>query len=219
MKSKGRGNAEWHMRMYHSLVKHFGELNWWPGETPFEVCVGAILTQNTAWSNVEKAIAKLKAEDLLDPLRMDRIPLEELAQHIKSSGYYNQKSKRLKGFATFLIDNYGGKIENMRPFATKRIRRELLELNGIGPETADSILLYALNKRVFVIDAYTKRIFSRKGIFPEDIDYENARAHFEKILPRKVRLYNEFHAQIVYLGKDYCRKSRPKCESCPIQML
>ncbi len=217
--NKKRKDRKWHLRVFNALVGRFGPLRWWPGDTPFEICVGAILTQNTAWTNVEKAIDQLKANDALDSFRMHETPPEKLAQMIRSSGYYNQKSIKLKNFARFLVENFDGDILNMSRWKTERIRRELLALKGVGPETADSMILYALNRKVFVIDAYTKRIFSRKGVFAEDIAYEQARAHFEEILPRRVRLYNEFHAQIVKLGNNYCKKSRPLCDDCPIQSL
>ncbi|MCB9475572.1 MAG: endonuclease III domain-containing protein [Deltaproteobacteria bacterium] len=201
------------------MSRHFGRLHWWPGETPFEVCVGAILTQNTAWTNVEKAIANLKAAGALDCNKIATMPESRLAELIRPSGYFNQKAARLRDFARFLLEGYEGRVEAMASRPIDDLREELLSLKGIGPETADSILLYALEMPSFVIDAYTKRIFSRKGAFDGKIDYHDAKAYFEKRVERDVDGYNEFHAQIVMLGKDYCRKSDPRCDTCPIRGL
>jgi endonuclease III related protein len=205
--------------IYAASHNHFGNLHWWPGDTPFEVCVGAILTQNTAWTNVAKAIANLKNEESLTPEKIHRMRKDRLARLIRSSGYFNQKAERLKLFVRHLMNNYTGRVEAMAEVPTALMREELLRLRGIGPETADSILLYALNKPIFVIDAYTKRIFHRKGFFPADIDYEKAQSFFHKSIPANAPLYNDFHAQIVNLGKEFCKKSRPLCASCPVRGL
>lgn len=214
-----RKNRAWLLTLHRALGAHFGPLNWWPGQTPFEVCVGAILTQNTAWSNVEKAVANLKKRRLLTPRKIHGLPVDELASLIRSSGYYNQKARRLKDFVAFLYERYGGRVSEMRRRPMEILRGELLALKGIGPETADSILLYALDMPVFVIDAYTKRIFSRKGAMDEKMSYDEAQRFFENRLPQDPGLYNEFHAQIVNLGKDFCRRRNPACESCPIRKL
>lgn len=198
------------------LSKFFGPLGWWPAETPFEVCVGAILTQNTSWKNVERAIANLKRECVLTPHCLDVMPIEHLAELIRPSGYFNEKAKKLKSFAAFLMNEFGGRIEAMHAIDTDALRHRLLELPGLGPETVDSILLYALERPVFVIDAYTKRVFGRHGFFEEKITYPKAQEFFEAALPADARLFNEYHAEIVHLAKDFCLKSKPLCGHCPV---
>ena len=206
------------LNIYGLLRARFGHLNWWPGDTPFEVMVGAVLTQNTAWTNVEKAIENLKAEDMLDPYAIIKCDIRKLRRLVRPSGYYNQKADRLKILSRFFIDEYGGSVKKMKMEDTKVLREKLLSVKGIGPETADSILLYALEKPVFVVDAYTRRAFSRLGYLPADAGYYDTQELFVKNLPRDVELYNDFHAQIVYLGKDYCR-TKPLCENCPLAAL
>lgn len=201
-------------KTYKKLFSAFGHQHWWPGDTPFEVIVGAILTQNTAWTNVEKAIRNLKKAKLLNPKRLHDLSQAELAQHIRPAGYFNIKAKRLKHFLNYLFDNYGGNLNRMFKKRTDALRRELLEVNGIGPETADSILLYAGNHPVFVVDAYTKRIFSRHRIIKADADYYDVQALFMKSLD--VRMFNEYHALIVRVGKDFCRTKKPLCGRCPL---
>lgn len=205
-------------KIYNRLYKSYGPRNWWPGETPFEVAVGAILTQNTAWLNVEKAILNLKKENLLTPKRLNKVNTLKLSRLIKPAGYFNVKAKRLKGLLNFLFREYGGNLRPMKKEGVKTLRRKLLNVNGIGPETCDSILLYALEKPIFVIDAYTRRIFSRCGIIDENIQYEKLQSIFMENLPRDTRLYNEYHALIVQLGKDICKK-RPNCNLCAINKL
>ncbi|MDH4229217.1 MAG: endonuclease III domain-containing protein [Nitrospirota bacterium] len=202
--------------IYRRLLTFFGPQHWWPGETPFEVCVGAVLTQNTAWKNVEKAIANLKAADLLEPHRLLATADAELAELIRPSGYFNLKTRRLKGFLQFLNDNYGGNLERMGVEPLDSLRPRLLEAYGVGPETADSILLYALGKPTFVVDAYTCRIFSRLGAVPEGIRYHDMQAVFFRRLPPDARIFNEFHALLVALGKDFCRPRNPRCTACPL---
>ena len=202
-------------RIYRKLLAHFGPLDWWPGDTPFEIAVGAILTQNTNWGNVERAIANLKESKLLAPRALYAVPLRKLAQLIRPSGYFNVKAKRLRAFLEFLVKEYGGSMKRMFRTPLPELRERLLAVNGIGPETADSILLYAGNLPVFVVDAYTKRALSRHGLLDGNEDYETTRRLFEENLPRDVALYNEFHAQFVNLGKHYC-KPRPLCDECPI---
>jgi endonuclease III related protein len=202
--------------VYKKLYSFFGPQGWWPGKTPFEVMVGAILTQNTNWANVEKAINNLKKHKILSARKLYKLPRAKLASLIRPAGYYNIKAGRLKNLLDFLNDNYDGNIREMARVKIDKLRLGLLSVNGIGPETADSILLYALNKPIFVIDAYTKRIFSRHGFIPEDCDYHAAQDLFSQNLKNEVKLFNEYHALIVKLGKDYCLKNKPRCNICPL---
>ena len=207
------------LQIYKSLYDFFGPLKWWPGDTPFEIMVGAILTQNTSWSNVEKAINNLKKENLLEPRKLYRINQENLAQLIKPSGYYNIKARRLKNFINLFVNEFEGSAEKMFSDDSKELRKKLLNVNGIGPETADSILLYAGKKPFFVVDAYTKRIFSRHKLISKDSTYYQIQEFFIKNLDRDVKLFNEFHAQIVMLGKTICTRKNPDCAKCPIAFL
>ena len=207
------------LKIYNSLYNYFGPLNWWPGDTPFEIMVGAILTQNTSWSNVEKAINNLKKENLLEPRKLYRINQEELAQLIKPSGYYNIKARRLKNFVNIFVNDFEGSAEKMFSGDSRELRKKLLKVNGIGPETADSILLYAGKKPFFVVDAYTKRIFSRHKLISKDSTYYQIQEFFIKNLDKDVKLFNEFHAQIVMLGKTICTSKNPDCAKCPIGFL
>ena len=202
--------------IYRKLFYHFGPQHWWPGESAFEVMVGAILTQNTNWSNVEKAINNLKTRKVLTLSGLTNLPKLKLAKLIRPAGYYNIKAGRLKELVKFLSGNYSGDINKMSIRGTVSLREELLAVKGVGPETADSILLYALNKPVFVIDAYTKRIFSRHGFIKEDATYDEAQSLFTRNLKKNTRLFNEYHALIVKLGKEFCLKSKPKCAICPL---
>ena len=204
--------------VYSTLRAHFGHLDWWPGDSPFEIVVGAILTQNTAWKNVEKAIANLKSEKALSVAAMRRIPVEDLAQLIRSSGYFNQKAIKLKAFIDFLDTHYSGSLAKMSKAPLDRLRDELLGVKGIGPETADSILLYALDKPIFVIDAYTKRLLHRHFYFEKEPTYDDAQELFHANLPRDLDLFNDFHAQIVAVGHHFC-KPKPRCEGCPLEHL
>lgn len=197
------------------LYRTFGPQHWWPAETSFEVAVGAILTQNTNWQNVERAIANLKGRGLLEPRRLHALKLNELSQLIRPAGYHNVKAMRLKKFIDFLIREFSGQLENMSSLNTEFLRERLLELDGIGPETADSILLYALNRPVFVVDAYTRRVLSRHGIINEHASYEEIQTLFHENLERDSYLYNEYHALFVKLGKTHC-KTEPLCEGCPL---
>ncbi|OQY37983.1 endonuclease [Candidatus Atribacteria bacterium 4572_76] len=207
------------LKIYNSLYNYFGPLNWWPGDTPFEIMVGAILTQNTSWSNVEKAINNLKKENLLEPWKLYRINREELAQLIKPSGYYNIKARRLKNFVNIFVNDFEGSTEKMFSGDGRELRKKLLNINGIGPETADSILLYAGNKLFFVVDAYTKRVFSRHKLISKDASYHQIQEFFSQNLDWDVKLFNEFHAQIVMLGKTICTSRNPNCAKCPISYL
>lgn len=204
------------LEYFETLLNFFGPQFWWPGETPFEVIIGAILTQNTAWTNVEKAISNLKEQNLLFPDKLYTISTEKIAVLIKPSGYYNQKAKKITSFMTYFNEKYRLDINNMKSETTETLRNQLLDIFGIGAETADSILLYALSRPVFVVDAYTRRIFSRHNILDKNNSYENIRAFFETHLEKNINLYSEYHALIVSLGKDYC-KPTPKCENCPLK--
>jgi endonuclease-3 related protein len=201
--------------LYRRAFAHFGPLHWWPGETPFEICVGAILTQNTAWTNVEKAIAVLQRKNLLTVEAIHRARIDHLARAIRSSGYYNQKAKKLKAFCGRIVAAHDGKLEHLLAQPIAPLRAELLAINGIGPETADSIILYAAGQPIFVIDAYTRRILSRMGLANEDIGYQELQDIFHRCFPPAAPFYNEFHAQIVYLGKEFCRRREPRCDVCP----
>jgi endonuclease-3 related protein len=207
------------MRYYEVMSGAMGPMRWWPAETPFEVIVGAILTQSTAWGNVERAIANLRAARLLTPTAMLRVRTARLAALVRPSGYFRQKAKKLKAFVGFLQSAYGGSLTRMFRTPTLALRERLLSVHGIGPETADSILLYAGNHPVFVVDAYTHRIFGRHGITDGKGDYEKVRTLIEASLPRQPELFNEFHALIVNTGKNWCRKSVPRCEQCPLRAL
>jgi len=205
--------------IYEILLGHFGPQEWWPGETPFEVMVGAVLTQNTNWVNVSKAIGNLKREDLLSFNKMQDLPVELLAEKIKPAGYFNLKARRLKNLLNFISEEYFGSIEDMFGEDTLSLREKILTVKGIGPETADSILLYAGNKPVFVVDTYTHRIFSRHNIVAEEEGYYEIQEYFALSLPEDVQLFNEYHALIVQLGKEFCKKSKPLCSQCPLNEL
>lgn len=199
--------------VYARLLKSFGPQKWWPAQTKFEVIVGALLTQNTNWGNVEKALNNLKKKKLLSPQALNNISAQELSLQIKPSGYFNVKAKRLKNFISFLFNEYGGSLKNMAKEDCWVLRQKLLHVNGIGPETADSILLYAFDKPVFVVDAYTKRIFARHNIIDSKDNYDEIQEMFMRSLNSDAQMFNEYHALIVRLGKDYC-KPRPLCERC-----
>jgi endonuclease III related protein len=203
-------------KIFKRLDLVFGPQHWWPAESAFEIIVGAILTQNTSWSNVEKALLALKKKKLLDARRLGQVSEKRLAGLIKSSGYYNIKAARLKSFLEFLDDNYSGEIKLLAGQNLPVLRRQLLAVKGIGPETADSILLYALRKPVFVVDAYTKRMLLRHGLVDKAADYSQVQDIFMRSLKPNVKSFNQYHALLVKLGKDYCYKQNPKCESCPL---
>ncbi|MBW2107700.1 MAG: endonuclease III domain-containing protein [Deltaproteobacteria bacterium] len=201
--------------LYERLYDAFGPRHWWPGDSAFEVVVGAILTQNTAWRNVEKAIANLKDHGSLRADVLYDLPVAALADLIRPAGYYNMKAKRLKHFLAFLFQEAGGDLDRLFARDVDRLRGQLLGVHGIGPETADSILLYAGNKPTFVVDAYTKRILFRHNLLPEEASYDETRDFFMDCLEPDVAMFNEFHALLVRLGHLYCRKSNPKCTECP----
>jgi endonuclease-3 related protein len=204
-------------RYFEILSTALGPQHWWPARTPFEVIVGAILTQNTAWTNVERAIANLRRERVLSPLALERVERRRLERLIRSSGYFRQKARKLKEFVRFLRREFGGSLARMFRTPTAELRERLLAVHGIGPETADSILLYAGGHRVFVVDAYTDRILERHALAPEKSKYEEVRALFEASLPPEPALYNEFHGLIVHVGKNWCRTRQPRCHECPLQ--
>jgi endonuclease III related protein len=227
------------LRAYDALFRAFGPQHWWPGDTAFEMMAGAILTQNTNWGNVERAIANLKAAGALDPRRMARLSERRLAALIRPSGTFRVKARRLRAFVLWLnsaaerqkrteavpagplsvsLASVRQDIPSFRGVPTDRLRRELLRVHGIGPETADSILLYALRRRKFVVDAYTRRFLSRHGLIEPGASYAEIQSLFEQGLPPSRRLYNEYHALIDRLGKEYCR-TRPRCDLCPLNPL
>ena len=196
------------MRIYHCLFETYGPQEWWPGETPLEIMIGAVLTQNTAWSNVERAIVNLKEDGLLTLEALLQLTPAELAERIRPAGYFNVKARRLLSLCRFLADN---PVVERLPLAV--LRERLLGVHGIGPETADDILLYAFERPVFVIDAYTRRLFSRLGLVEARVSYETLRRGFEQALGPQTGLYNEFHALIVHHAKSSCR-TRPQCATC-----
>jgi len=202
---------------YDALFGAYGPQHWWPGRSAFEVIVGAILTQNTSWTNVEFAIRNLRRERLLTPRAMEVVSLARLARLIRSSGYFRQKAKTVKCFVHFLRSVYGGSLTRMFRTPTSALRDKLLSVHGIGPETADSILLYAGKHPVFVVDAYTRRLFERHELATPEHSYEEIRQLFERSLPGNAALYNEFHALIVRTGKEYCRTRNPRCTVCPLR--
>lgn len=204
------------LSLYRRLYAHFGPQHWWPARTPFEVIVGAILTQNTSWGNVEKAIARLRSQRALSPRGLSRLSEPKIASLIRSAGYYNVKARRLKAFMDFLSASYAGDLWRMSAQDTRSLRKALLGVKGIGPETADSILLYAFNKPVFVIDAYTRRILCRHGLAEEGASYEELQSFFMRGLPCNAGLFNEFHALLVRLAKEFCLKNNPRCKACPL---
>jgi len=203
---------------FNSLLTVLGPQHWWPGRTPFEVIVGAILTQNTSWTNVEQAVAKLRDAGLLTPRATERVPLGRLERLIRSSGYFRQKARKLKAFVKFLRAEYKGSLKRMFDTPTLSLREKLLGIWEIGPETADSILLYAGGLPVFPVDAYTKRILLRHGWITERAKYDEIRWIFERQFPGDAKTFNEFHGLIVATGKKWCRKSIADCENCPLGM-
>ena len=201
--------------IYKTLLNSFGHQNWWPGETADEIIIGAILTQSVSWKNVETAIEKLKQNNLSTIEQIHNANKKEISPLIRSTLYYNQKAKKLKNFANFLFQKYDGNLKKLFQTNTNILRKQLLSINGIGEETADSILLYAGNKCVFVIDAYTKRIFDRIGLFKPDWNYTEFQQFFMDNTVHDIELYKDYHAQIVYLGKQLCKR-KPLCDKCPL---
>jgi len=201
------------MEVYERLHAHYGDQHWWPAETPFEMMVGAILVQNTRWENVEMAIDNLKRDNMLNPESMLSCEPEQLEALICPAGFFRQKARRLIEFSRFFAAHGGS--EGLKRWPTKALRARLLDLHGIGPETADAILLYALDKMVFVVDAYTKRLFNRLGMIKADMSYDNVQNYFVQRLPGLLQLYQEYHALIVEHAKLHCA-AKPKCDECPL---
>jgi endonuclease-3 related protein len=205
--------------VYQLLFEHFGPQNWWPGDSPFEIMVGAILTQNTNWLNVEKAIINLKSAGLLSLKALSQVPPEELADYIRPAGYYRIKATRLQNLFSMLNDQWEGDLEYFLGQPASVLREQLLSVKGIGPETADAIVLYAAEKPVFVVDNYTHRILSRHEIIAEDCGYYEIQETLMDNLEEDVQLFNEYHALLVQVGKDFCKKTNPRCKECPLQSL
>lgn len=205
------------LEIYNTLYDRFGPQHWWPGDTPFEVMVGAVLTQNTNWGNVSKAIDNLKNGNILSFEALAALYVEELAAYIRPAGYYNLKASRLQNLLRFIEERHQGRLADFFEQDTAALRRQLLSVKGVGPETADSIILYAAGKPVFVVDAYTYRIMNRHGLAAEDDGYDELQDIFVSSLPEDAALFNEYHALLVRLGKDYCKKNRPLCSGCPLE--
>jgi endonuclease-3 related protein len=204
------------LRLYRALLARHGPQGWWPARTPFEVAVGAILTQHTAWPGAARAVAALRARGLLTPRRLAGGDLATVATLVRPAGTYRLKARRLLDFARWLRRRAGGDFRAMRRLALGPLRDELLAVPGLGPETVDAILLYAAGRPVFVADAYTRRVLTRHRLLPAGVSYEQARAFLESHLPSDPALFNEFHALLVAVGKTHCR-SRPRCERCPLR--
>jgi len=204
------------MQIYQTLLDHFGPRGWWPGDSRLEIILGAILTQAVAWKNVKKAIDNLKENELIDIVCLEEIEETGLAELLKPALYHRQKAKKLKATVNFITREYNQDLDLMFDNSLVELRPKLLSVWGIGPETADSILLYAGNKRIFVVDAYTCRIFSRLGMVPENVTYHEMQEFMQKYVEPEIDIYNEYHALLVALGANYCKKSKPICNKCPI---
>jgi endonuclease III related protein len=202
--------------MYDALYAEYGPRHWWPGETRLEVIVGAMLTQNTNWKNVERAIGNLKAAGALDWHRLNQMEHAELAELIRPAGYFNVKARRLKNLVAWIVETFDGDLDAMFSGSTSSLREQLLAVNGVGLETADSILLYAGRHVTFVVDAYTARVLRRHRLIDDEADYEQIKELFEGNLPDDEALYNEFHALFVEVGKNCCRPRKPRCDVCPL---
>ncbi len=205
-------------KIYQTLYDFYGTQHWWPADSKLEIIIGAILTQNTAWQNVEKAVSNLKKRRLIDLKKLSKLPVSQIGKLIRASGFYKIKAKRLKAVIDFLLKEYNGNLSQMKKKRWQELRAELLQVYGIGQETADSILLYALDKPVFVIDAYTRRIFSRHHLIDRNSKYSEIQRFFMSNLPKSKNIYQEYHALLVKLAKDFCR-TKPKCEQCPINKI
>ncbi len=204
------------LQAYERLLAAFGPQRWWPGDSPFEIMVGAVLVQNTAWRNVERAIENLREAGVMQPCALYALPPAELAELIRPAGYYQVKAKRLRNLLKFVLDEFDGSLDAMFRVSLSTLREQLLAIHGIGPETADAILLYAGGLPTFVVDTYTHRILARHGWIDYDADYHQIKDQFESDLPADAPLYNEYHALLVRVGKDYCKRTSPKCETCPL---
>jgi len=208
--------AQYLLQAYERLLDTFGPQHWWPGDSPFEIMVGAVLVQNTAWPNVERAIANLREAGVMEPRALYALPPNELAELIRSAGYFQVKARRLRNLLKFVIDEYDGSLEQMFGTDVATLREQLLAIHGIGPETADAILLYSGGRPTFVVDTYTHRVLARHGWIGYEADYHEIKSHFESSLPADASLYNEYHALLVRVGKEFCRRTAPKCEACPL---
>ncbi len=204
------------IEVYERLLEYYGPQHWWPADTLFEILVGAVLTQNTNWKNVTLALNNLKAAEKLDFAALEAMPVDVLAEYIRPSGYYNIKARRLQNLLHMIREKYEGELQFLCDDSLEDARENLLRVKGVGPETADSILLYVAEKPIFVIDAYTHRIFSRHELIPEDIDYHGLQQEFLDHLPSDVALFNEFHGLIVAACKEFCKKKKPRCKECPL---
>jgi endonuclease-3 related protein len=203
---------------FQLLHERLGPQHWWPGQSPFEVMVGAVLVQNTAWKNVERAIANLREAGALDPRAIHRLPQPELEELIRPAGYFRVKARRLRNLVDYVVERYDGSLDAMCEVDAGQLREELLGVHGVGPETADSILLYALEKPVMVVDAYTHRIWARHGWIDYDVDYHQLQDRLTGDLPADAAVFNELHALIVSVGHHWCKRT-PKCGECPLQEL
>ncbi len=204
------------LRCYRALLRAFGPQRWWPGRTPYEVAVGAVLTQYTTWRNAARAVAALRAARLLDPRRLAAAPPSTLERLVRPAGTYRQKAARLRALTAWLLRRFGGRFAGLRRAPLRALRRELLAVPGLGPETTDAILLYAAGRPVFVADAYLRRVLARHRVLPAGASYEEARAFMEAHLPSDPALFNELHALVVELGKRHCR-TVPRCDGCPLR--
>jgi len=204
------------LTIFDKLLDEFGKRNWWPGDTQLEIIIGAILTQNTSWKNVEKAILNMKKFNILDIKKLYTLDTSTLANIIKPAGFFNIKAQRIKAFIRFIYEEYGGTIKRLQNMNTQKLRELLLSIYGVGYETADSILLYAFNKPVFVVDGYTKRFLKNHNLYDGKLAYTDIQQYFMDNLPHNTYLFNEFHALIVYLCQTYCKKI-PLCGSCPLK--
>jgi len=206
------------MDHYRTMLDFFGPQHWWPGDTPLEIMIGAVLTQNTNWKNVERAIDNLKRADMLSVEKLVKIHPSELAEFIKQAGYFSVKAKRLQNLMRFVWQNYEGDLEQFFAQSANSLREELLSVSGVGPETADDIVLYAAKKPTFVVDTYTYRIMLRHFFIAQDDDYQAIKSMFEDHLPAEVELFNEYHALLVAVGKNYCKPRNPRCDECPLNI-
>jgi len=204
--------------VYRKLLEHYGPQDWWPGDSPVEIMIGAVLTQNTSWKNVEKAIENLREASLIHLKGLHDISVEELAEIIRPSGYFRLKAKRLKNLVAHIVEVYQGDLGKLFALPVAEARSSLLSVNGIGPETADSILLYAGDRLTFVVDTYTARVFKRHAWVEQEADYHQLQAFLTSHMPADVPLYNEYHALIVRIGNEFCRK-QPQCSACPLQSM
>jgi endonuclease-3 related protein len=204
---------------YDKMLAAFGPQHWWPGDSPFEIMVGAVLVQNTAWLNVQRAIANLRDANVMNPRKMYALAPAELAELIRPAGYYQVKARRLRNLLKVVVEEFDGSLDAMFRTESFTLRETLLAIHGIGPETADAILLYAGGMPTFVADTYAHRILARHGWIDYAATYHDIKEFFERDLPAETQLYNEYHALLVRVGKEFCRRSIPQCETCPLAEL